>query len=180
MRFKAQIMDEPAFHRALMRVAHQIIENNRDCSDVCFIGIKTRGIPLARILADNIEKIEGIRIPVGILDITLFRDDLEHNTEIPEVYESEIPFDIANKTVILVDDVIFTGRTARAALEAVIKYGRPSKIQLAAMIDRGHRELPIRPDYVGKNIPTSMHEIVAVCLDETDGKTSVDLYEKEV
>lgn len=180
MKFKAQIMDEASFNRVLVRMAHQIIENNRNCRDIRFIGIKTRGIPIAHFLSDNIEKFENIRIPVGTIDITLYRDDLDSVSDVPVVNESDIPFDIDGKTVILVDDVIFTGRTARAALEAVIKHGRPAKIQLAVMVDRGHRELPIRPDYIGKNIPTSMHEIVAVCVDQIDNKTGVDLYENEV
>ena len=179
MRFKAQIMDEPAFYRALTRIAHQIIESNRSVSDLCLIGVKTRGVPLARILSSRIREIEGVDVPVGTLDITLYRDDLSTISDAPKVGESHVPFPIEGKTVVLVDDVIYTGRTARAAMEAVIRLGRPARIQLVEIIDRGHRELPIRPDYVGKNIPTSQREIVAVCLPETDGKTGVDLYEQE-
>ncbi len=177
MRFKAQIMDEAAFSRALTRIAHQIVEANRSVSDLCLIGVKTRGVPLAKLLSERILGIEGVDVPVGTLDITLYRDDLSTVSDAPEIGESEVPFPIEGKTVILVDDVIYTGRTARAAMEAVIRLGRPARIQLVELIDRGHRELPIRPDYVGKNIPTSQREIVAVCLPETDGKAGVELYE---
>ena len=179
MRFKAMILDDASFSRAVVRIAHQIIENNRDCRNICLVGIKTRGIPLASLLADNIEKIEGCRVLVGTLDITLYRDDLAQTSEMPELHETEIPFPVEGKTVVLVDDVIFTGRTARAAMEAVIRVGRPARIQLATMVDRGHRELPIRPDYVGKNIPTSLREVVKVCLPEPDGRMCVELYEKD-
>ena len=152
MRFKAQIMDEAAFSRALTRIAHQIVEANRSVSDLCLIGVKTRGVPLAKLLSERILGIEGVDVPVGTLDITLYRDDLSTVSDAPEIGESEVPFPIEGKTVILVDDVIYTGRTARAAMEAVIRLGRPARIQLVELIDRGHRELPIRPDYVGKNI----------------------------
>lgn len=179
MKFKAQILDEPAFVRVLTRLAHQIIENNKTASQLCLVGIKTRGVPLAKRLAENIARIEGIRVPVGTLDITLYRDDLSPAGENVQVHGTDVPFPIEGKTVVLVDDVIFTGRTARAAMEALIRLGRPARIQLAAIIDRGHRELPIRPDYIGKNIPTSLKEVVAVCLPETDGKTGVDLYDLE-
>ena len=179
MRFKAQIMDEAAFSRTLTRIAHQIIEANRSIDALCLVGIKTRGVPLARILSSRMREIEGTDVPVGTLDITLYRDDLSPAAEAPCIGESEISFPIEGKTVILVDDVIYTGRTARAAMEAVIRLGRPARIQLVELIDRGHRELPIRPDYVGKNIPTSQREIVAVCLPETDGKAGVELYEQE-
>ncbi len=177
MRFKAQIMDEAAFSRALTRIAHQIIEANRSVAELCLIGVKTRGVPLARILSARILDIEGVEVPVGTLDITLYRDDLSPAADAPQIGESEVPFPVEGKTVILVDDVIYTGRTARAAMEAVIRLGRPARIQLVEIIDRGHRELPIRPDYVGKNIPTSQREIVAVCLPETDGRAGVELYE---
>ncbi len=179
MKFKAQILDETAFTRVLTRLAHQIIENNKTAAQLCLVGIKTRGVPLAKRLAGNIARIEGIFVPVGTLDITLYRDDLSPAGAGAHVHSTDVPFSIEGKTVILVDDVIFTGRTARAAMEALIRLGRPARIQLAVMIDRGHRELPIRPDYAGKNIPTSLKEVVAVRLPETDGKTGVDLYELE-
>lgn len=178
MHFKAQIMDEAAFSRALTRIAHQIIEANRSVEDLCLIGVKTRGVPLAKALSRRIREIEGVEVPVGTLDITLYRDDLSPAAESPQIGESLVPFPIEGKTVVLVDDVIYTGRTARAAMEAVIRIARPARIQLVEIIDRGHRELPIRPDYVGKNIPTSQREIVAVCLPETDGKCGVELYEQ--
>lgn len=178
MHFKAQIMDEAAFSRALTRIAHQIIEANRSVEDLCLIGVKTRGVPLAKALSRRIREIEGVEVPVGTLDITLYRDDLSPAAESPQIGESLVPFPIEGKTVVLVDDVIYTGRTARAAMEAVIRIARPARIQLVEIIDRGHRELPIRPDYVGKNIPTSTREIVAVCLPETDGKCGVELYEQ--
>ncbi len=179
MKFKAQILDETAFIRTVTRLAHQIIENTKTAEQLCLIGIKTRGAPLAERLAANIARIEGVHVPTGTLDITLYRDDLSRTRAEAHVQGTDIAFSIEGKTVVLVDDVIFTGRTARAAMEAVIRLGRPARIQLLAMIDRGHRELPIRPDYVGKNIPTSQKEVVAVCLPETDGKTGVDLYELE-
>lgn len=178
MVFKARIMDEAAVERTLVRIAHQIIEKNRGTENLCLVGLKTRGVPLAERLADNIERIEGVRVPVGKLDITLYRDDLN---AVPDavVSDTEVPFDINAKTVVLVDDVIFTTRTARAAMDALIDRGRPARIQLFALIDRGHAEFPIKPDFVGKNIPTSLRETVAVRLRETDGETSVSIYEKE-
>ena len=178
MVFKAQIMDEAAVERTLVRIAHQIIERNRGVENLCLIGLKTRGVPLAERLADNIERIEGVRVPVGKLDITLYRDDL---TAAPDavVSETEVPFDINARTVVLADDVIFTTRTARAAMDALIDMGRPARIQLFALIDRGHAEFPIKPDYVGKNIPTSLRETVAVRLREIDGETGVSIYESD-
>ena len=165
MNFKAQIMDEAAVERTLVRIAHQIIEKNHGTENLCLIGIKTRGIPLAERLAKNIEKIEGTRVPVGKLDITLYRDDLTLVADAPVVSDTHIPFDVKGMTVVLCDDVIFTTRTAR--------------IQLFSLIDRGHAEFPIKPDFVGKNIPTSLREIVAVRLAECDGETGVSIYEKE-
>ncbi len=178
MIFKAQIMDEAAVERTLVRIAHQIIEKNRGTEGLCLVGLKTRGVPLAERLADNIQHIEGVRVPVGKLDITLYRDD---RTTAPDAVlaDTEVPFDISGKTVVLVDDVIFTTRTARAAMDALIDMGRPARIQLFALIDRGHAEFPIKPDFVGKNIPTSLRETVAVRLRETDGETGVSIYEKE-
>ncbi len=179
MVFKARIMDETALERTLVRIAHQIIEKNHGTDELCLAGIKTRGVPLAERLADNIEQIEGVRPPVGRLDTTLYRDDLSTIADAPVVSDTCIPFDIRGKTVVLVDDVIFTTRTARAAMEALISHGRPGRIQLFALIDRGHAEFPIRPNYVGKNIPTSLKEVVVVRLTETDGEDSVSIYEKE-
>ena len=179
MRFKTMIMDEDAVNRALLRITHQIIEKNRTIDDLCLIGIKRRGVPLAKRLAANIENIEGKTVPVGELDITLFRDDLSKMSEVPILNSSDIPFSVQDKTVVLVDDVIYTGRTARAALEAVMKLGRPSKVQLFAMIDRGHAELPIKANFVGKNIPTSKSEVVSLKIREIDGETSVSILEFE-
>nr|WP_316614942.1 bifunctional pyr operon transcriptional regulator/uracil phosphoribosyltransferase PyrR [uncultured Ruminococcus sp.] len=178
MEYKATLMSGDDIDRALRRISHQIIEKNHGLDNVCLIGIRTRGVPLAQRLQRHIEAIEGVSIPVGELDITLYRDDLSRVGELPEVKGSSVGFSVEDKIVVLVDDVIFTSRTARAALEAVMKLGRPSKIQLCALIDRGHTELPIRPNYVGKNIPTSLDEAVAVRLDETDDKDGVYIYVK--
>ena len=178
MVFKAKIMDEAAVERTLVRIAHQIIEKNRGTEGLCLVGLKTRGVPLAERLADNIERIEGVRVPVGKLDITLYRDDLAAAPD-AVVSDTDLPFDINGKTVVIADDVIFTTRSARAAMDALIDRGRPARIQLFALIDRGHAEFPIKPDYVGKNIPTSLRETVAVRLKETDGETGVSIYEKE-
>lgn len=171
-------MDELALDRALVRISHQIIENNHGTENICLIGIKTRGIPLANRIAKNIKKIENTDIEVGALDITLYRDDLSVIATEPIVSDTNVPFSVIGKTVILVDDVIFTSRTARAALDAVIKLGRPNKIQLAVLIDRGHSELPIKANFVGKNIPSSLNEVIVVHLTEYDGETNVGIYEK--
>lgn len=176
---KAKIMDQAAVERALVRIAHQIIEKNPGEPELCLVGIKTRGVPLAERLAENIYRIDGRSVPVGKLDITLYRDDLSAVSDAPVVSDTNVPFDINGKTVVLADDVIFTTRTARAALDALIALGRPARIQLFALIDRGHAEFPIHPDYVGKNIPTSMKEVIAVRLTETDGETGVYIFEKE-
>lgn len=179
MKLKSVLIDENSFGRTLTRISHEIIEKNSSVESLCIIGIKTRGVPLAERLAERIYEIEHKKVSVGVLDITLYRDDLSYsNDEIPVVNGSDVPFDISGKNVILVDDVIYTGRTVRAALDAVIGFGRPASIQLAVFVDRGHRELPIRADYVGKNIPTSKSEIVHVAVSEIDGKDSVELYEK--
>jgi pyrimidine operon attenuation protein/uracil phosphoribosyltransferase len=143
------------------------------CGKIVFVGIKTRGVPLAKRISENIESFEKVKIPVGVLDITLYRDDLSKINSDPVLNDTDVPFDIVDKTVILVDDVLYTGRTARAAMDAVMAMGRPSSIQLAVLVDRGHRELPIRADFVGKNIPTAKSEIVSVKLTETDGETGV-------
>ena len=173
---KAEIMDEAALMRVYKRIAHEIIEKNNGTKDLCLIGIRRRGVPIAEKLAENIYLAEGEKVPVGIIDITLYRDDLDVKTLDPTVNDTQIDFDVNGKTVVLVDDVLYTGRTARAALEALLKKGRPEKIQLAVIVDRGHRQMPIRADYVGKNIPTSHSEVVAVNIMEIDGKNCVELY----
>jgi pyrimidine operon attenuation protein/uracil phosphoribosyltransferase len=177
---KAVVMDEQAIRRALTRIAHEIIERNKGIDDCVLIGIKTRGIYLAKRLAERIEQIEGRAIPVGELDITLYRDDLTVKTidREPLVKGTNVPFDVTNKKVILVDDVLFTGRTVRAAMDAVMDLGRPARIQLAVLVDRGHRELPIRADFVGKNIPTSSSELIVVELTEVDKLDQVSIHEK--
>lgn len=179
LEFRADILDQAATERALVRIAHQIVEKDKTTDGLCLIGIRTRGVPLARRLAENLRRIEGTEIPVGELDITLYRDDLTAVAENPVVNGSSVGFDVTGKTVVLCDDVIYTGRTARAAMEAVMALGRPARIQLFALIDRGHRELPIRPDFVGKNIPTAHGEVVSVRLEETDGETCVKLFENK-
>ena len=175
---KAIVLDEQAISRALTRIAHEIIEKNKGIENCVLVGIKTRGIYLANRLAERIEQIEGKPIGIGELDITIYRDDLSKKTMIePLVKGSDIPVDITDKTVILVDDVLYTGRTVRAAMDALIDIGRPSQIQLAVLVDRGHRELPIRADYVGKNIPTSKCEKISVMLVEKDGNDQVSILE---
>lgn len=176
MEFKAEIMDGSAIQRSLVRIAHEIIEKNKGVQNVVLLGIKTRGVPLAQIIASNIKKIEGVDIPVGELDINHYRDDLSEAHSIPEANQPSFPFDVTKKDIILVDDVLFTGRTVRAAIEAIFSQGRPSSIQLAILVDRGHRELPIRADFVGKNVPTSTSELVSVMLEPTDGCTCVKLF----
>ncbi|WP_374720232.1 bifunctional pyr operon transcriptional regulator/uracil phosphoribosyltransferase PyrR [Parageobacillus toebii] len=177
---KAVVLDEQAIRRALTRIAHEIIERNKGIDDCVLIGIKTRGIYLAKRLAERIEQIEGKAVPVGELDITLYRDDLTVKTidREPLVKGTDVPFDVTNKKVILVDDVLFTGRTVRAAMDAVMDLGRPAQIQLAVLVDRGHRELPIRADFVGKNIPTSSSELIVVELTEVDELDQVSIHEK--
>lgn len=175
---KATLIDGPGMRRVLKRIAHQIIEANHGVDGVCLVGIRTRGVPLAQRLAAQIEEIEGVPVPVGILDITLYRDDVVTRFNQPLVRETDIPFSLEQKTVVLVDDVLFTGRTVRAALDALMDLGRPARIQLAVMVDRGHRELPIRADFVGKNVPTSRQEEVMVYLREVDGEDRVVLLDK--
>lgn len=177
MKFKTQLLDDKAIARTLTRAAHEIIERNKGVEEIVLIGIKRRGFPLAERIAEAIQKIEGVKVPVGSVDITLYRDDLSAIDDQPVVKDDSLGIEIKNKIVILVDDVLFTGRTARAAIDAVIHHGRPKIIQLAVLIDRGHRELPIRADYVGKNIPTSRNEMVSVELAEIDGTDSVKIYE---
>ena len=170
---KTQIMDEVTMRRSLARMTHEIIERNEGVQDVVLMGVVTRGISLATILQENIEKFEGVTVPVGHLDITLHRDDLSNEEKQKRSQESVFPCDITGKTVIIVDDVLYTGRTARAAMEAVITKGRPRYIQLAVLVDRGHRELPIRADFVGKNVPTAKSENVQVRLMDNDGENAV-------
>lgn len=170
-------MDEQAIRRGLIRIAHEIIENNKGIKDLILVGIRTRGVPLAERLAAEIKRIEGAQLPVGILDITLYRDDLSTLSYQPIVHETQIPVDISGKTIVLIDDVLYTGRTVRAALDAIIDIGRPKVIQLAVLVDRGHRELPIRADYVGKNVPTSSKEVVGVQLMPVDDADKVVIKE---
>lgn len=174
--YKATIMDESAVVRALKRISHEILEKNNGCQHVCLIGIHRRGVPMAQMIAQNIKQIENTEVSCGSLDITFYRDDLKHISNDPVIRDSQIPFDINGKTVVLVDDVLYTGRTVRAALDALMSHGRPDAIQLAVMVDRGHRELPIRGDYVGKNVPTSKNERIFVKLPPFDDKMSVELY----
>lgn len=176
MKLKADLMTPEDMRRALKRMSHQILERNQGAENLVLLGIRRRGVPLARILSDNIKAIEGVQVPVGELDITLYRDDLHHESDEPVISCSDVPFDITGKTVVLVDDVIFTGRTVRAALDASSRFGRAACIQLAVLVDRGHRELPIRADYVGKNVPTSRSEMIAVQVDDIDGTEGVKLY----
>ncbi|MDD4346395.1 MAG: bifunctional pyr operon transcriptional regulator/uracil phosphoribosyltransferase PyrR [Desulfitobacteriaceae bacterium] len=175
---KSTIMDANGIRRILTRIAHEIIEKNKGTKDVVLIGIRRRGVTLAKRLQQLICEFEGVKLPMGILDITLYRDDLRTIDVQPVVQETAVPFSVQGKQVILVDDVLFTGRTARAALDATMDLGRPQRIQLAVLIDRGHRELPIRADYVGKNLPTSRRESVSVCLREADDSEEVVLMDK--
>lgn len=168
-----QIMDANGMKRALMRMTYEIVERNKGTDNLVLVGIKTRGLYLAQIIADNLKRIENVTIPVGALDISHYRDDIKHDQTI--IKDQQLNFDVTNKTVILVDDVLFTGRTIRAALDALIAQGRPAKINLAVLVDRGHRELPIRPDFIGKNIPTALNEKVNVSVTEVDGQDRVTL-----
>ena len=177
-REKAQVLDDAALDRALTRIAHEILEKNGGAKDLAFVGLRTRGVTLAQRLAAKIAAIDGATLLVGTLDITLYRDDLDMRGA-PVIRGTDIPFSIKNKTVVLVDDVLYTGRNIRAALDALIDLGRPGMIQLAILIDRGHRELPIRPDFIGKNLPTSRRESVAVRLREHDGEDRVVIEEPE-
>ena len=177
-KYKATLMDEAAVGRALKRISHEIIERNNGSDNICLVGVKRRGAPLAEIIADNIYNIEGKVIPTGVLDITFYRDDLSEQTCDPVLSPCDIPFSVTEKNVILVDDVLYTGRTARAAMEAIMQFGRAASIQFAVLVDRGHRELPIRGDYVGKNVPTSKNEIIAVKIPPYDDVTAVEIYEK--
>ena len=176
---KAEIVDADGLKRIVTRIAHEIVERNKGVDDLVLVGIKRRGVPLAQRIAERITEFEG-RAPVqGSLDITLYRDDLSLVAQQPVVGGSEIPVDVRGKTVVLIDDVLYTGRTIRAAMDALIDFGRPRSIQLAVVIDRGHRELPIRADYVGKNVPTSRREVIGVKLLEVDGVDSVVIKESD-
>lgn len=177
MELKSVLLDEKAIERTLTRVAHEIIEKNKGVENIILVGVKRRGVPIAQRLSNLIQQIEGIKLPIGSVDITLYRDDLTSLNQQPVLNNSDLGIDVRGKKIILVDDVLYTGRTARAAIDAIIAKGRPQMIQLAVLVDRGHRELPIRADYVGKNIPTSGKEMISVELLEVDGKNSVCIYE---
>lgn len=175
---KTVLMDEQGVRRALTRISHEIVEKNKGVENIVLVGIRTRGVPIAKRLADMIEQIEGVRPPVGILDITLYRDDLSTLSYQPIVRPTTMPVDIDRKVIVLVDDVLYTGRTIRAALDAIMDMGRPQSIKLAVLVDRGHRELPIRADFVGKNVPTASRESIAVLVNELDGEERVVIREK--
>ncbi len=179
MKPKAFIINEEEMRRAIVRISHEIVERNHGVADVALIGIRRRGLPLAERIRANIRTFEGAEVPLGALDITLYRDDLQMIAQQPVVRTTEIPFSVEDKVVVLVDDVLYTGRTVRAALDAVMDFGRPRVIQLAVLVDRGHRELPIRADYVGKNVPTSRREVVKVKMREEDCVDGVHIDELE-
>ncbi len=174
---RSKVLDSKQLHRTIRRISHEIIERNKSLSDIAIVGIRTRGVYLAERIVDTIFEIEGVKISLGALDITLYRDDFTLIAEQPLVKETKLNFDINGKIIIIVDDVLFTGRTIRCAMDALIDFGRPRAIQLAVLIDRGHRELPIRADYVGKNIPTSLDESIEVRLKEVDKKDEVVMLE---
>jgi pyrimidine operon attenuation protein / uracil phosphoribosyltransferase len=170
---EARLMDEAEIRRSVTRIAHEILERNKGAKDLVLVGIAARGDDLARRLAGEIGRIEGADIPVGVLDITFYRDDIGLRAEAPEVHETRIGFDISGSTIVLIDDVLYTGRTVRAAMDALVDFGRPRAVQLAVLVDRGHRELPIRADFVGKNLPTRSRDLVRVALREIDGVDAV-------
>ena len=173
------VFDAQGVRRALARITHEILERNKGTEDLVLVGIRSRGVEIAARLAENIAQIEGARVPCGIIDITLYRDDLSRAVQQPKLMGTDIPFPIDDRQVVLVDDVLFTGRTVRAALDALMDFGRPRSVQLAVLVDRGHRELPIRADYVGKNLPTALDESVEVRLIERDGRDEVALVTRE-
>jgi pyrimidine operon attenuation protein/uracil phosphoribosyltransferase len=174
---KARIMDVDDVVRAVTRIAHEIVERNKGTENLVLIGIRRRGVPLANRIASAIQEFEGTKVPLGMLDITLYRDDMQLVAKQPVLRKTELPFDVDDKVVVLVDDVLYTGRTIRAAMDEIMDFGRPQAIRLAVLIDRGHRELPIRADYVGKNVPTSSREIISVKLREEDGEDIVTVEE---
>lgn len=173
---KAVIMDEAAISRAITRIAHEILEHNEGADHVALVGVVRRGVPLAQRIAEHIYKIEGVKVPVGSLDISFYRDDVTRAIA-PVLHGTNIPFSVDKENIVLVDDVLYTGRTVRAALDALMDYGRPKSVQLAVMVDRGHRELPIRADYVGKNVPSSREEDVRVNVSSLDGVDSVEIWD---
>lgn len=175
----AVVMDAARMNRTLARIAHEVAERNRGIEELAFVGVRTRGVPIARRITDALMGILGVRVPLGSLDITLYRDDLSRQAVGPQplVRRTEIPFSIDGRRILLVDDVLYTGRTVRAALDALIDFGRPRSIQLVVLVDRGHRELPIKADYVGKNLPTSASQVVHVRLEEIDGRDEVAVEE---
>ena len=176
-KIKTVLVDSAGFARTITRLAHEIIERNRGTERLVFVGMQTRGVFLAQRIAKKIEEIEGIQLPVGVLDTTMYRDDFRTALKQPQVRATEIPFDLYNMNVVLMDDVLYTGRTVRAALDALMDLGRPKRIQLAVLVDRGHRELPIKPDFVGRNVPTSINEEVRVRMSEVDSEDAVLLVE---
>ena len=179
LKTKVRLMDEATVNRTLMRLSYEIIEKNPDTANVALVGIETRGYPMAEILRNNIRKNTGIELPLGSINIKYYRDDLEKIADNPELRKADLPFSVDGRHIILVDDVLYTGRTVRAAIDALFDLGRPSKVSLAVLVDRGHRELPIRPDYVGKNVLTSHNEVISVHFDSVDGMTNVEIREKE-
>jgi len=179
MKIKSKIIDKEGFSRIITRIAHEILEKNKGSKNLVLIGMRTRGEFLARRIKEKIKEIDGVELPFGVLDVTLYRDDFRTRLKQPQVSVSDITFDVNEKDIILVDDVLYTGRTVRSALNALMDLGRPSSIQLCILIDRGHRELPIRADYVGKNIPTSLEEEIKVKMEEFDGEDAIYLVEAE-
>jgi len=179
MKEKTILMDEAALDRALTRIAHEVLERNHGAENVVIIGIQRRGVPLGKRLQQKILAFEGVEVPMGVLDITFYRDDLSLLNEHPVINGTDVPFALEDKTVVMVDDVLYTGRTARAALDAIMDLGRAQSIQFAVLVDRGHRELPIRADYVGKNVPTAKSEVVGVMVQELDGQNVVKLFDLE-
>ena len=173
------LVDEKTMDRMLMRLSHEIIENNVGAEELYLVGIRRRGVPLAERIKANIERFSDIRVSLGALDITLYRDDLKELFPTPQVHGSDIPFDVNGKVIVLVDDVIYTGRTARAAMEAIIRLGRPAAIRLCAIVDRGHRELPIAANFVGKNVPTARDEFISVRVDKVDGRNEIALFRRD-
>lgn len=179
MREKTVLMNAQDMDRAMTRIAHEILEHNHGCDDLVILGVQRRGVPLARVLQQKITQFEGAGVPLGVLDITFYRDDLSLLNEHPIINGTDVPFLLEGKDVIMVDDVLYTGRTARSAMDAIMDLGRARSIQFAVLVDRGHRELPIRADYVGKNVPTAKNEVIAVMVEEFDGENAVKLFEME-